>query len=317
MSVINLLKGVKKTAFSFEVLPPVKGVGLKGVFSAIDALKEFSPLYINITTHRSVVSYKELPDGFYKRVSVRHRPGTVAVATAIHSRYDIPVVPHVVCGGFSREDIEYVLLDLQYMGITDLLVLRGDKATEDSVFRPSREGWSHALELESQINLFNKGIFVDGTPIKDAVAPFHFGVAGYPEKHEESPNPEQDLFWLKQKVDAGAEYVVTQMFYDNEKFFRFVDKARAAGIAIPIIPGIKPFAKLSQLSLLPKTFNVDLPPALASEALKCKNDDEARTLGIEWCISQCRELMEHKVPSIHFYTMGAVSNVSEIAKAIY
>ena len=317
MAVIDKIKGGGKTAFSFEVLPPMKGAGMKSVFSTIDKLVEYNPLYINITTHCSEITYKELSNGMYERKSLRKRPGTSAVAAAIHSRYDISVVPHILCGGFSKEETEYMLIDLQYLGITDLLVLRGDKARDERKFTPNQQGWAHALELEGQINDFNKGFFVDGTPIKADVTPFHYGVACYPEKHEEAPNMDRDLYWLKKKVEAGADYAVTQMFFDNEKYFNFLYQARQEGITIPIIPGIKPFYKLSQLNLIPKTFNVDLPQDLVNEAGKCKNDDDARALGIEWCIAQCKELMEHGVPNIHFYTTGAVENVKEIAKAVF
>lgn len=317
MGIADLIKKERKTTFSFEVLPPLKGTGIEKLYAAIDTLKEFDPLYVNITTHRSEYVYRELGNGLYERNRYRRRPGTVAVAAAIHNKYDITVVPHILCSGFSREDTEYVLLDLQFLGITNLLVLRGDKARDEAVFIPEKNGYAHALDLERQINAFNKGIFVDGTSAKAPLAPFHYGVAGYPEKHEEAPNMEQDMYWLRKKVEAGAEYVVTQMFFDNRKYFHFVERVRKEGIQVPVIPGIKPFSKLSQLNAIPKTFNVDLPQELAAEAVKCKNDEEARALGIEWCINQCRELMEHKVPGIHFYTVGAVENVRQVAASIY
>ncbi len=307
----------RSTAFSFEVLPPLKGNGIDTLFAQIDKLREFNPLYINITNHRSECVYVENGCGYYERKSMRRRPGTVAVASAIRSHYDIPVVPHILCSGFSREDTEYLLLDLQFLGITDIFLLRGDKAKEESVFTPVKNGCTHALELIEQVNAFNAGHFVDGSPIKAPLTPFSYGVAGYPEKHEESPNMEQDLYWLKRKVDAGAEYVVTQMFFDNKKYFDFVERARRAGITVPIIPGIKPFSKLSQLSVVPKTFKVDLPEELVAEAVKCTDDSQARALGLEWCISQCRGLMAGGAPSIHFYTVGAVDNVREVAQAIY
>jgi methylenetetrahydrofolate reductase (NADPH) len=317
MKVIDLIKTTDKTAFSFEILPPLKGTGIDMVYRTVDKLREFDPKYINITTHRSEYVYKELEGGLYERRRLRRRPGTVAVAAAILNRYDIPTVPHVLCSGFSREDTEYVLLDLQFLGITDILVLRGDKAKHESVFVPEPDGYSHAIELEQQINDFNRGVFVDGSPIKAPGTPFSYGVACYPEKHEESPNMEQDIYWLKKKVEAGAEYAVTQMFFDNRKYFEFVDRVRAEGINVPIIPGIKPFGKLSQLSIVPKTFKIDLPQELAAEAVKCTTDEEARALGREWCIHQCKDLMAHGVPSIHFYTVGAVDSVRAVAEAIY
>lgn len=317
MRVVDLIKSTEKTAFSFEILPPLKGTGIEKLNQTVDMLREFDPKSINITTHRSEYVYKDLGNGLYQRERMRRRPGTVAVAAALQNKYGITTVPHILCSGFSREDIEYVLLDLQFLGITDLLVLRGDKAKHDSQFVAEPNGYSHALELQNQINDFNKGIFVDGSPIKVAGTPFSYGVACYPEKHEESPNLDQDIYWLKKKVEAGAEYAVTQMFYDNQKYFEFVERVRKEGINIPIIPGIKPFRKLSQLSMIPKTFKIDLPQDLALEAIKCKNDDESTALGIEWCTAQCRELIAHGVPSIHFYTVGAVESVKEVAQAIY
>ena len=317
MRVVDLIKNIDSTAFSFEVLPPIKGTGIEKLYETVETLLDFDPKYINITTHRSEYVYKELGNGLFERSRLRRRPGTVAVAAALHNKYHITTVPHILCSGFSREDIEYELLDLQFLNITDLLVLRGDKAKHEAVFTPEPNGPSHAIELEEQINNFNKGVFVDGSPIKITNTPFSYGVACYPEKHEESPNIEQDIYWLKKKIEAGAEYAVTQLFYDNNKYFEFVERVRKEGINIPIIPGIKPFRKLSQLTVIPKTFKVDIPQELTLEAIKCKNDEEASSLGIEWCIKQCKELIAYGVPSIHFYTVGAVDSVRQVAKAIY
>lgn len=317
MRVVDLIKSTEKTAFSFEILPPLKGTGIEKLNQTVDTLREFDPKYINITTHRSEYVYKDLGNGLYQRERMRRRPGTVAVAAALQNKYGITTVPHILCSGFSREEIEYVLLDLQFLGITDLLVLRGDKAKHESQFIAESNGYAHALELQNQINGFNQGIFIDGSPIKVTGTPFSYGVACYPEKHEESPNLDQDIYWLKKKVEAGAEYAVTQMFFDNQKYFEFVERVRQEGINIPIIPGIKPFRKLSQLSMIPKTFKIDLPQELAVEAMKCKNDEESSALGIEWCTAQCRELIAYGVPSIHFYTVGAVDSVKEVAQAIY
>ena len=275
MRVVDLIKSTDKTAFSFEILPPLKGTGIEKLYKTVDTLREFDPKYINITTHRSEYVYKDLGNGLFQRTRQRRRPGTVAVAAALQNKYNITTVPHILCSGFSREDTEYVLLDLQFLGITDLLVLRGDKAKHESAFVPETNGYNHAIELESQINDFNKGVFVDGSPIKITGTPFSYGVACYPEKHEESPNMEQDIYWLKKKIEAGAEYAVTQMFYDNRKYFEFVERVRKEGINVPIIPGIKPFRKLSQLSMIPKTFKIDLPQELAVEAMKCSVQDPA------------------------------------------
>lgn len=317
MKVTDLIKSRQKTAFSFEILPPLKGTGIEKVYATIDALREFDPQYINITTHRSEYVYKELGNGLYERRKLRRRPGTVAVAAAIQNKYNITVVPHILCSGFTREETEYVLLDLQFLNITDLLVLRGDKAKHETAFTPEGNGYYHAIELQKQINDFNQGLFVDGSPIKVTGTPFSYGIACYPEKHEEAPNMEADLYWLKRKMEAGAEYAVTQLFFDNRKYFDFVRRAREEGISIPIIPGIKPFGRLAHLNMLPKTFKVDLPEELVKETSRCKTDEEAKQVGIEWGIAQCKELIAHGVPSIHFYTVSATDSIRQIAKQVY
>lgn len=305
------------TAFSFEVLPPLKGTGFENLKHTIEKLREFDPRYINITTHRSEYVYTDLGNGLMERHRVRRRPGTVAVAAAIQQEFGIPVVPHVVCSGYTREQIEYMLLDLQFLGIENLLVLRGDKAKEDATFQPEPNGHAHTTELEEQINLFNGGKFIDGSPIKNPGRPFSYGVACYPEKHEEAPNLQTDLNWFKRKVELGAEYGVTQLFYDNQAYFRFVDSCKAAGIEVPIIPGIKPLTKLSQLQVVPKVFHCDIPEPLAEEVRKCKTDDDVKQVGIEWTVAQCRELIQHGCHSLHFYTVSAVDSIAEIAKRIY
>ncbi|MEE1235376.1 MAG: methylenetetrahydrofolate reductase, partial [Bacteroidaceae bacterium] len=252
-----------------------------------------------------------------QRQRVRRRPGTIAIAAAIQKKYDIPVVPHIVCSGNDREDLEYMLIDLQFLGISDLLVLRGDKAKEDATFMPTGDGPAHATELIEQINRFNDGFFADGSPIKVPGNRFRYGVACYPEKHEEAACLESDLQVLKQKVDMGAEYAVTQLFYDNQKYLSFVERARALGIEVPIIPGIKPLSRLNQLTVVPKTFHCDLPEPFYRELVKCKTDEEVKQVGIEWSVEQCRELMKHGVPSLHFYTISAVDSIYEIARRIY
>ena len=317
MKVIDLINDNNSKPFSFEVLPPLKGNGTAQLFNTIDRLKVFEPRYINITTHRSEFVYKDLGNGLMQRQRVRRRPGTIAIAAAIQQRYGIPVVPHIVCSGHTREDLEYMLLDLQFLGISDLLVLRGDKAKEDHMFQPTGDGPSHAIELIEQINEFNGGRFFDGTEIKCPGEHFRYGVACYPEKHEEAANMESDMAVLKRKVELGAEYAVTQLFYDNSKYFAFVERARQEGINIPIIPGIKPLAKLNQLSIVPKIFHCDLPEALYREAVKCKSDEEIKQVGIEWAVAQCRELLKMGAPNLHFYTVSAVDSICEIAKRIY
>ena len=317
MSVIDKIGQRGRTAFSFELLPPLKGNNIDKLYDAIDTLWEFEPAYINITDHRSEYVFKDMGNGTYTRQRLRRRPGSVAVAAAIKNKYDISVVPHVLCSGFTREDTEYELLDLQFLGIYDLLVLRGDKAPDEKTFTPEKKGNAHALDLAYQIQGSNKGIFVDGSQMLVTKTPFNFGVACYPEKHEEAPNMERDIYWLKQKQEAGAQYAVTQLFYDNSKYFNFLKMAREAGVTIPIIPGIKPMSKLSQLTVIPKTFKVDLPKELVSEALKLHTDDEMKQLGIEWGVQQCKDLIKAGVPSLHFYALGATDSVKEIAKRIF
>lgn len=302
--------------FSFEVLPPLKGNGTQSLFDTIDKLKAFHPLFINITTHHSEFVYKECENGLLERRKVRRRPGTIAIAASIQHRYGIPVIPHLICAGATREDIEYELLDLQFLGITHLLLLRGDKAKEDRRFTPTPGGYSHTTELIQQVNRFNEGFFIDGTPIRHPGPKFDYGVACYPEKHEEAPNLEEDLKYLKEKQDLGAGYAVTQLFYDNDRYYRFVEKARGKGITLPVIPGIKPLSKLSQLTIVPKTFHVDIPEALAREALKCKTDEDVRKVGIEWTTRQVEDLYTHGVENVHFYTVNAVDSVREIVNRL-
>ena len=317
MAVANIInQESQQRQFSFEVLPPLKGTGTDKLFADIAKLCELNTAFINITTHHSEYVYKELSDGRFERQRQRRRPGTIAVAAAIQQRFNVPVQPHVICSGASVEDIEYELLDLQFLGITDLLLLRGDKAKEDSVFKPTPGGHMHTTDLIKQVQRFNEGFFADGSPIKNPGKRFDIGVACYPEKHEEAPNLEMDMQYLKEKQDLGAQYAVTQLFFDNEKYFSFVEKARQMGITIPIIPGIKPLAKLSQLTVVPRTFHCDIPEALAREIVKCKTDEDARQLGIEWTTQQCRELYNHDVNDIHFYTISAVDSVVEIVKRL-
>ena len=305
------------TGFSFEVLPPLKGNGTATLFKTIETLAPFQPRHINITTHRSEYVYKNIGGDIVQRLRIRRRPGTIAIAAAIQQRFSIPVIPHIVCSGSTREDIEYMLLDLQFLGISDVFLLRGDKAKEDSSFQPTGDGPVHALELIDQVNKFNEGYFIDGSPIKVPGTSFEYGVAAYPEKHEEAPNLESDIQVLLEKQRHGAKIAITQLFYDNERYFRFLDMAREAGVTMPIIPGLKPLTKLGQLTSVPKTFRCDLPFELSEAIRKCKTDDEVKQVGIEWAISQCRDLIAHGVPSLHFYTLSAVDSIRQIAKEIY
>ena len=317
MNITDILhKDNNRHRFSFEVLPPLKGTGTERLFKTIGELKEYDPTYVNITTHHSEYIYRELDNGQYERLRIRRRPGTVAIAAAIQNRFGLPVIPHIICSGATRESIEYELIDLQFLGIENMLLLRGDKAKDDRTFVPTPGGHAHTTELIEQVNRFNDGFFDDGTPIKHPGPRFHYGVAAYPEKHEEAPNMEMDIEYLKTKQELGAEYAVTQLFYDNAKYFAFVEAARAAGITIPIVPGLKPFAKLSQLTVVPRTFHCDLPQELASEVVKCKTNDDAKALGVEWTTEQCRQLYAAGVGNIHFYTVSAVESVKEVARRL-
>jgi len=317
MSVINLLKESKTTAFSFEILPPLKGNGFGKVCSIIDCLREFDPKYINITTHHSESVYRDAGGGLMKKSVVRKRPGTVAIAAAIQNRYGITAVPHVICKGFTREETEYALIDLQFLGVSDLLLLRGDANKLEKDRAAAADSHEHTTELIEQVNLYNEGIDLDGNRFEKPAQPFTFGVACYPEKHEEAPNMDSDIAFLKKKVEMGAEYAVTQMFFDNRKYFAFVERCRAEGIDIPIIPGVKPIVLLDQLTVLPRVFRVDIPDELESELRRCHNDDDAKRVGVEWSIAQCRELVASGVPSLHFYTLMATESVRRIAKEIY
>lgn len=316
MNISTFLGKGEKPSFSFEVLPPQKGKGFDALRSTIERLMPYKPNYINITNHHSEHVYTALPDGTFRRDTVRRRPGTIAVAAAIRETFKIPVVPHILCKGFSKEDIEYMLLDLQFLGIENLLLLRGDKARDEKSFQPTVNGYAHTTELQLQVNAFNEGTFLDGTPIENP-GHFFYGVACYPEKHEESPNPAEDLRCFKKKVAQGAAYGVTQLFYNNNAYFNFVERCHNEGITVPVVAGIKPFTSLKQLSLVPKTFHCDLPEALVKEARKCHSDDDAKQLGIEWGIAQCRELIAAGVPGLHFYTMGKGDSVEAIVKQIF
>lgn len=316
MNVSEFFNQTGKTAFSFELLPPLKGNSIQQIFNTIDRLKEFGPRFINITTHHSENEYKEDEQGVYRKIHIRKRPGSVAIAAAIQSRYGIKAVPHIISRGFSKEETEYALIDLSFLGVTDLLLLRGDTRKLDAD-QLKMDSHLHATGLQEQVNNFNKGIAFDGTTFTPPDVPFSYGMACYPEKHEESPNMESELYYTKMKVEQGAEYLVSQMFFDNSKYFEFVDRCRKAGITVPIIPGIKPIHLKNQLTVLPKVFRSDIPADLEKELRRCKDDDEAKAVGVEWCISQCKDLMKHNVPGIHFYALMATESVHKVASAIY
>lgn len=316
-TVPEILASLHKPSFSFEVLPPLKGSGIGRLFDCVETLLPWNPLYINITTHRSELVEKSMPDGVHLKVSERSRPGTVAVAAAIQHRYNIPAVPHLICSGYTRAETEYALIDLGFLGINNLLLLRGDKAKHETTFSPTPGGHAHASELQAQVNEFNRGFFLDGTAM-DIIPErqFSYGVAGYPEKHAEAVDFDADMRWLKAKVDAGAQYIVTQMFFDNDKYFRFVERCRRTGITVPVIPGIKPVVNLRQLNLLPRVFNVTLPEAFASRLAACATNEEAKEAGVRWCADQVAALWNGGVKSIHFYSHNAVESVKRVLEIV-
>ncbi len=317
MKVIDIINNSDKTVFSFELLPPLKGNDASTIYRTIESLIDYAPQYINITTHRDEMIYKELADGSIEKRTVRKRPGTVAIAAAIQHKYGIPVVPHILCGGFSKSETEHVLIDLNFMGITNVLALRGDGLKSDHVFRANPDGHANANELVEQIVNLREGKYLEPDLKNNSPLDFCVGVAGYPEKHFEAPNFDTDMTYLKQKVAAGADYIVTQMFFDNQVYYNFVDKCREAGITVPIIPGIKPINLKNQLTVLPKIFSIDLPQELATELAKCKNNDDAKVVGTEWAIYQSKDLVANKVPSLHLYTYGVSDNARKIVEAVF
>ena len=317
MKVIDIINKAKSTVFSFELLPPLKGNDTARMYRTIESLTDFDPKYINLTTHRDELEFKEMQDGSIIKRTVRKRPGTVAIAAAIQHKYGIPVIPHILCGGFSKSETEHVLIDLHFLGIENVLALRGDGVKNQHVFKPDPSGHANADELVAQIKDLQKGKYLEPDLKNNTPLDFCIGVAGYPEKHFESPNKELDLTYLKQKVDAGADYIVTQMFFDNKIYYSFVEKCRKAGITVPIIPGIKPINLKNQLTVLPKLFSIDLPFELASELSKCKNNEDARRVGTEWAIHQSKDLVANNAPSLHIYTYGISDNVGEIVKAAF
>lgn len=317
MKVADFIESGKNPIFSFEILPPLKGNSIQKVYNVVDKLREFDPKYINITSHHSEIIYKTLPDGTLRKESVRKRPGTVAVAAAIQYKYGIQAVPHIICKGFTKEETEYALLDLNFLGINNLLLLRGDSKGLDIPKEKLSLYNEYASDLQAQVNRFNEGVALDGSKLDGIETPFSYGMACYPEKHEEAPNMETDLYYAKEKVRNGADYLVTQMFFDNSKYYAFVDRCRAEGINVPIIPGIKPVVLKNQLTVLPRVFRSDIPEPFASELYKCKTDEEAKEVGVEWCIAQCKDLIAHGVKGLHFYTFLASDSVRRVAKEVF
>jgi methylenetetrahydrofolate reductase (NADPH) len=317
LKVNEAIERADKTLFSFELLPPLKGQNIEHIESAIDPLMEFNPAFVNVTYHQEEFHYKPLSNGLLEKKTIRKRPGTVGITAAIMYRYRLNVVPHIICGGFNQEETENALIDLHFLGVKNLLVVRGDAQPSMKYFRAEPGGHSHSIDLVNQIMKLNNGKYIEEDLLNATPTNFSVGVAGYPEKHIEAPNLESDLKFLKMKIDAGAEFVVTQMFYDNRKYFDFVERCRAIGITIPIIPGLKPISTLNHLNILPQTFNIDLPQELVKEVQKCTDNKQIRKLGIEWAIAQSRELIANGAPVLHFYTMGNSDNIRKIAEAVF
>jgi methylenetetrahydrofolate reductase (NADPH) len=318
MKVIEHLRNANgKTLFTIEILPPLKGENIRSIFDNLDPLMEFKPPFIDVTYHREEYVYKKMESGLLEKRSTRKRPGTVGICAAIQNKYKIDTVPHIICGGFSREETENALIDLHFLGIDNILVLQGDAIKTESKFVAEPDGHRYASELLQQVIKMNNGLYLDDELQGTSPTNFCIGVAGYPEKHFSAPNLKTDLKYLKLKVDLGAQYIVTQMFYDNKKYFDFVDECRKAGISVPIIPGIKPITGKNQLNVLPKIFHIDIPEELADAIDQCKDNAAVKEVGIEWCIQQSKELVQHNVPTLHYYSMGKSDPIYRIAKALF
>ena len=314
MKVTDHIAQAKDTLISFEVLPPLKGKGIEALYKHLDPLMEFKPSFINVTYHRSEHIFKKRIDGSFEKVVVRKRPGTESICAAIMNKYNVDTVPHLICGGFSVNDTEDALINLRYLGIDNVLVLRGDAAKNETAFEPEPGGHKYASDLLRQVVNLNAGVYIEDELKNSHKTEFCIGVAGYPEKHFEAPNIDTDLAYLKAKVDAGADYIITQMFFDNAKFYAFVDACRAVGITVPIIPGLKPVYSKKQLTILPKTFHIDLPKDLSNEILNCKTDAEVEQVGAEWLLMQSKDLKKNGVPVLHYYTLGRPHVVAGVVK---
>lgn len=306
-----------KPLFSFEILPPLKGQNIQSIYDGIDPLMEFNPPFIDVTYHREEYEFKELENGLLQKKIVKKRPGTVGICAGIQNKYEVDAIPHILCGGFTKEDTENLLIDLDFLGIDNVVALRGDAVKSEIYFKPDKEGHAYASELVSQISNLNNGIYLDADLQNTNKTNFCIGVAGYPEKHMEAPSMDSDIHFLKQKIKNGADYIITQMFFDNQKFFDFVAKCRAAGINVPIIPGLKPIATKKQLNLIPHRFKVDLPDDLIMAVVKAKDNEAVKQIGIEWCIAQSKELVKAGIPVLHYYSMGKAENIKAIAGEVF
>ena len=317
MTITEILNQPDHSRFSIELLPPLKGQHIDSIYRTMDALMPFNPAFVDVTYHREEYVYREVGPGLLQKRTVRKRPGTVGICAALMNRYEIETVPHIICGGFSVEETENALIDLDFVGVRNVLALRGDAIRSEGRFKADADGHTYAIDLVDQIVDLNKGVYLDPDLKNTTATSFCIGVAGYPEKHFEAPNPDSDLRWLKQKVDHGAEYIITQMFFDNRRYFNFVDRCRENGIDVPIIPGIKPLTTATQLSVLPQVFHVDLPDELVAAVESAKTKDQVREAGIAWCTRQAEELLDRGVPTLHFYTMGKANPTVEIARRVF
>lgn len=317
MKITELIKDEKKTFFSFEILPPIKGKSIDSLYEGIDPLMEFDPKFINVTYHREEYITREYPDGHVERVSTRKRPGTVAICAALKHKYRVETIPHLICGGFTREETEYALIDAHYLGIHNVLALRGDPVKGENGFTPTAGGNRNSVELITQIDNLNRSKYLHEEMEGASATDFCIGVSGYPEKHFEAADMDADLAFLKQKQDAGADFIVTQLFYDNSKYIEYVERCRAIGITIPIIPGLKPITTLKQITLLPKIFFIQFPTELQEELNRCKTDADVKETGIAWGIKQAKELCNYGVPTLHYYTMGKGEAVRRILREVF
>ena len=317
MKLTEKLNQSQKTLFSIEILPPLKGKSIQSIYDSIDPLMEFKPAFVDVTYHREEYIYKKRDGGYLEKVSIRKRPGTVGICAAIMNKYDVEAVPHIICGGFTREETENALIDLQFLGIDNVLALRGDSIKTEPAFVPEPNGHKYGLDLVKQIADMNSGKYLDEEMKEASPTNFCVGVAGYPEKHFEAPNMISDMKFLKAKVDSGAEYIVTQMFFDNKKYFDFVELCRDNGIHVPIIPGLKILSGKKQITTLPKVFHIDIPHPFYEQLETCRDDAAIRQVGIEWCIAQSNELVKARVPCIHFYTMGASESTKAVAREVF
>jgi methylenetetrahydrofolate reductase (NADPH) len=317
MKITEYIQNAKETLFSFEILPPLKGQSLNDMIKDIEPLMEFKPPFIDVTYHREEYIYKKHPNGLLEKVSTRKRPGTVGICAALMNRFQVDAVPHLLCGGFTKEETENALIDLNFIGVENVLVLRGDAIKTEGAFVPESNGHHYASELLKQVVSMNNGHYLHEEVENNFKTNFCIGVAGYPEKHFEAPSPKTDLRYLKAKVDAGADYIVTQMFFDNQKYFDFVERCKKEGINVPIIPGLKPITSLKQITMLPRTFFIDIPDALMEELETCKTNQDVKEVGIRWAIQQSKELMDAGVPVLHYYTMSKAEATYRIAKELF